>query len=110
MANAIPSIKALKGQSVAVTFSTLGPYVLSRALGQQGLALTDVQLRNIHLAKMPAALRSGEVKAAVFSPPTATTPRAMGPRAPCSIAVPLRARCSTCWRGTPLFCAAMATR
>lgn len=69
VANAIPSIKALKGQSVAVTFSTLGPYVLSRALEQQGLALTDVQLRNIPLAKMPDALRRGEVKAAVFFPP-----------------------------------------
>ncbi len=65
----VPSLQALKGQPVAVTFSTLGPYVLSRALELQGLNLTDVQLRNIPLAQMPSALRSGEVKAAVFFPP-----------------------------------------
>jgi NitT/TauT family transport system substrate-binding protein len=65
----LPSLAALKGQPVAVTFSTLGPYVLSRALEQQGLKITDVQLRNIPLAQMPAALRTGDVKAAVFFPP-----------------------------------------
>jgi len=65
----VSSLQALKGQPVAVTFSTLGPYVLSRALEQHGLTLTDVQLRNIPLAQMPSALRSGEVKAAVFFPP-----------------------------------------
>jgi NitT/TauT family transport system substrate-binding protein len=69
VANAIPSLQGLKGQPVAVTFSTLGPYVLSRALEQQGLNLTDVQLRNMPLAQMPSALRDGEVKAAVFFPP-----------------------------------------
>lgn len=65
----VPSLHALRGEPVAVTFSTLGPYVLSRALEQHGLTLTDVQLRNIPLAQMPSALRSGEVKAAVFFPP-----------------------------------------
>jgi NitT/TauT family transport system substrate-binding protein len=65
----VPNLAALRGQPVAVTFSTLGPYVLSRALEQQGLTLADVQLRNIPLAQMPAALRQGDVKAAVFFPP-----------------------------------------
>lgn len=69
VANGIASLQALKGQPVGVTFSTLGPYVLSRALEQQGLTLADVQLRNIPLAQMPDALRTGEVKAAVFFPP-----------------------------------------
>jgi NitT/TauT family transport system substrate-binding protein len=69
VANGVASLKALKGQPVGVTFSTLGPYVLSRALEQQGLALTDVQLRNIPLAQMPDALRGGQIKAAVFFPP-----------------------------------------
>ena len=32
VANGVASLKALKGQPVGVTFSTLGPYVLSRAL------------------------------------------------------------------------------
>ncbi len=69
VARSVPNLAALKGQPVAVTFSTLGPYVLSRALEQEGLAMADVQLRNIPLAQMPAALRSGDVKAAVFFPP-----------------------------------------
>jgi NitT/TauT family transport system substrate-binding protein len=69
VARSIPSLAALKGEPVAVTFSTLGPYVLSRALDQVGLALSDVRLQNIPLAQMPDALRKGEVKAAVFFPP-----------------------------------------
>jgi NitT/TauT family transport system substrate-binding protein len=69
VARSVPNLAALKGQPVAVTFSTLGPYVLSRALEQQGMGLADVQLRNIPLAQMPGALRSGDVKAAVFFPP-----------------------------------------
>ena len=67
--DAIGSLQGLKGRNVAVSFSTLGPYVLSRALAQQGMSLTDVHLRNIPLAGMPSALRSGEVEAAVFFPP-----------------------------------------
>lgn len=67
--NTVPSLKALKGKAVAVTYSTLGPYVLSRALEQQQLSVADVRLRNIPLAQMPAALRNGEVQAAVFFPP-----------------------------------------
>jgi NitT/TauT family transport system substrate-binding protein len=67
--NAVPSIAALRGRTVAVTLSTLGPYVLSRALEQHQLRLTDVSLRNMPLAQMPSALRKGEVQAAVFFPP-----------------------------------------
>jgi NitT/TauT family transport system substrate-binding protein len=67
--NAVPSIAALRGRTVAVTLSTLGPYVLSRALEQHQLCLTDVSLRNMPLAQMPSALRKGEVQAAVFFPP-----------------------------------------
>lgn len=69
VANAVGSLQALKGRNVAVTFSTLGPYVLSRALEQQGMSLADVHLRNIPLAQMPSALRTGSVQAAVFFPP-----------------------------------------
>lgn len=67
--NALSSLQQLQGQSVAVTYSTLGPYVLSRALELRGMSLQDVHVRNIPLAQMPAALRSGEVQAAVFFPP-----------------------------------------
>lgn len=67
--NDVPSIAALRGRNVAVTFSTLGPYVLSRALQRHGLSFNDVTLRNIPLAQMPQALASGEVQAAAFFPP-----------------------------------------
>lgn len=67
--NDVPSIAALRGKTVAVTFSTLGPYVLSRALQRHGLTFNDVTLRNIPLAQMPEALAKGEVQAAAFFPP-----------------------------------------
>ncbi|MEN9861636.1 MAG: hypothetical protein RLZZ515_2118 [Cyanobacteriota bacterium] len=65
----IASVAQLKGKPVAVTYSTLGPYVLSRALEQQGLSLDAVTLRPMPLAEMPQALRHGDVQAAVFFPP-----------------------------------------
>ena len=65
----IRSIPELRGQPVAVTQSTLGPYVLSRALDQNGLSLADVQLRTMPLDAMPAALASGSVQAAALFPP-----------------------------------------
>ena len=65
----ISSIAGLKGKRVAVTYSTLGPYVLSRALELNGLELGDVQLADIPLAQMPEALKTGIVQAAVFFPP-----------------------------------------
>lgn len=72
VANGIGSLQDLNGRNVAVSFSTLGPYVLSRALAKEQLSLSDVHLRNIPLASMPSALRSGEVQAAVFFPPYST--------------------------------------
>ena len=65
----VPSIAALRGKTVAVTFSTLGPYVLSRALQRNGLKFADVSVRNMPLAEMPQALANGEVQAAAFFPP-----------------------------------------
>lgn len=65
----ISSISALRGRRVAVTPSTLGPFVLSRALEQQGLSLGDVQLRTVNLDAMPNALARGEVDAAAIFPP-----------------------------------------
>ena len=67
--NDVPSIDALKGKTVAVTFSTLGPYVVNRALEQKGLKITDVILRNVPLDLMPDALAQGEVAAAALFPP-----------------------------------------
>ena len=65
----IGSIAALRGRRVAVTPSTLGPFVLSRALEQQGLSLKDVQLRTLTLDAMPSALARAEVDAAAIFPP-----------------------------------------
>jgi len=50
----------------------LGPYVLSRALAQQGLQLQDVTLQGMPLQAMPLALARGEVDAAAFFPPYST--------------------------------------
>ena len=65
----IDSIAELRGRTVGVTFSSLGPYVLSRALERHGLSLEDVEVRNMSLAAMPAALASGRVDAVAFFPP-----------------------------------------
>ena len=65
----IGSIEALRGRRVAVTPSTLGPYVLSRALEHHGLSINDVQLRTVTLDAMPSALAEGSVDAAaIFQP------------------------------------------
>lgn len=65
----LASIAALRGRHIGVTLSTLGPFVLSRALQQAGLSLNDVQMRNITLASMPAALADGTLDAVVLFPP-----------------------------------------
>jgi len=68
----IDTIAQLRGRPVGVTHSTLGPYVLSRALEREGLSLADVRLRNMPLAAMPDALARGAVDAVAFYPPYST--------------------------------------
>jgi NitT/TauT family transport system substrate-binding protein len=65
----IPSLAELRGRRVGLTLSTLGPYVLSRALEREGLSLDDVQLRNVPLEAMVDALAKGMVDAVAFFPP-----------------------------------------
>jgi NitT/TauT family transport system substrate-binding protein len=67
--NDIASIPALRGKSVAATYSTLGPYVIDRALEQHGLDISDVTVRNMPLERMASALANGEVAAAALFPP-----------------------------------------
>ena len=67
--NSVGSIEALRDQKVAVTFSTLGPYVLQLALQRHGLNLSDVQLINMPLEQMPEAIARREVVAAAVYPP-----------------------------------------
>jgi len=65
----IASISDLRGKTVAATYSTLGPYVIDRALSKNGLALTDVKIRNLSLERMASALANGDVAAAALFPP-----------------------------------------
>ncbi|WP_242036384.1 ABC transporter substrate-binding protein [Cyanobium sp. FACHB-13342] len=65
----VGSVKALAGQTIGMTFSTLGPYFVSRALQRSGLTLDQVVIRNMPLAEMPEALAKGTVDAVAFFPP-----------------------------------------
>ncbi|MCP9793486.1 ABC transporter substrate-binding protein [Vulcanococcus limneticus Candia 3F8] len=63
------TIEQLSGARVAVTPSTHGPYVLSRALEREGLSLADVTVVPMPLGRMAGALQRREVEAAAFFPP-----------------------------------------
>lgn len=65
----IASIPQLRGRKVAVTQSSLGSFVLSRALEKHGLQLADVRLTHLPLDAIPAALSAGRVDAAALFPP-----------------------------------------
>lgn len=65
----IDSLQDLVGKSIGTTFSTLGPYFVSRALQVSGLSLDQVEIRNMPMAEMPAALAKGSVDAVAFYPP-----------------------------------------
>jgi NitT/TauT family transport system substrate-binding protein len=65
----VPNLVALKGQVVAVSPSTLGPFLVKRALEPVGLRLSDVSLRNVALEVMPAGFANGTIKAAAMYPP-----------------------------------------
>jgi NitT/TauT family transport system substrate-binding protein len=65
----ISSVGQLRGRRVGLTLSTLGPYVLSRALDSAGLTLADVEVRNMPLDAMSDALAEGSVDAVAFFPP-----------------------------------------
>lgn len=65
----VDSVSDLAGRTVGLTFSTLGPYLLNRALQRSGLTLDQVEIKNMPLAEMPAALAEGRVDAVAFFPP-----------------------------------------
>ena len=67
--NGFDSLHALAGKSIGTTFSTLGPYFVSRALQISGLSLDQVEIRNMPMAEMPAALATGIIDAVAFYPP-----------------------------------------
>lgn len=63
------TIPALRGKRVAVTPSTLGPFVLSRALARHGMSLADVRIVAVPLADMGRRLVNGQIDGAAFFPP-----------------------------------------
>jgi NitT/TauT family transport system substrate-binding protein len=65
----VPNLAALKGQVVAVSPSTLGPFLVQQALERVGLRLSDVTLRNVALEAMPAGFARGAIQAAAMYPP-----------------------------------------
>ena len=78
----IPSIAALRGRPVGITPSTLGPFVLSRALSRHGLKLADVDLRPMPLETMPKAFADGEVVAGALFPPFSDEAQRLAPVRP----------------------------
>lgn len=65
----LTSVAQLRGKRIGVSPSTLGPYLLSRALNQAGMELRDVTIRSITLDAMPDALAQGAIDAAAIFPP-----------------------------------------
>lgn len=65
----VGTLANLRGRRVGMTPSTLGPYVLSRALATEGMELTDVRTVAMPLADMGRRLASGEIDGAAFFPP-----------------------------------------
>lgn len=78
----IPSIAGLRGKPVGITPTTLGPYVLSRALSRHGLRLGDVDLRPMPLETMPKAFADGEVVAGALYPPFSDEAQRLAPVRP----------------------------
>lgn len=65
----VGSLDGLRGQRVGVTPTTLGPYVLSRALASRGMTMADVRIVPMPLADMGRRLASADIEGAAFFPP-----------------------------------------
>ena len=63
----------LKGRRVGVELSTIGVYVLARALEKHGLSLTDVTAVPMNQTDMEKAMNQGDLDAAVVYPPFSVT-------------------------------------
>ena len=63
------TLEELKGQRIAVEPGTLNTYVLTRALENHGLKITDVQLVALPQPDMQRALERRDIEAAVTYPP-----------------------------------------
>ena len=65
----VDTLQDLAGKRIGTTYSSPGPYFVSRALQRSGLSLEQVEVRNMPLVEMPAALKQGSVDAVAFYPP-----------------------------------------
>lgn len=66
---AIGSLAGLRGKRVGVSPSSLGPFVLSRALAREGMTLADVRVVPIPLSAAAPRLASGELDGVALYPP-----------------------------------------
>ena len=78
----LASMADLRGKSVGIEQSSLGPYVLSRGLARHGLGLADVELRPMPVNSMPKALASGDLMAAALYPPFTEEAQKLAPVRP----------------------------
>ncbi len=69
-ASEIESVKDLKGKRVGCEVTSLGIYVLQRALSKAGLTLNDVEIHNVEQLVGEKELLSGNIDAFVTYPPT----------------------------------------
>ncbi|WP_423893643.1 ABC transporter substrate-binding protein [Candidatus Pelagadaptatus aseana] len=67
--NEIDNMSALKGKTVGAELSSLGLFVLQRALTRHGMTLEDVRLVNTEQAQGLNALQQGRIDAFVTYPP-----------------------------------------
>jgi NitT/TauT family transport system substrate-binding protein len=65
----IGNLVDLRGMRVGIAPSSLGPYVLSRALAREGMTLDDVRVVPIPLSAAAPRLASGEIDGAALYPP-----------------------------------------
>jgi NitT/TauT family transport system substrate-binding protein len=65
----IPTLRALRGRRVGLAPTSLGPFVLARALGSVGVDISEVRIVPTQPAAMGAALNHGKVDAAASFPP-----------------------------------------
>ncbi|QIF04541.1 ABC transporter substrate-binding protein [Roseimicrobium sp. ORNL1] len=65
----ITSIKALRGRRIGVGLTSIGSYVLARALGKEGMTLADVQVVPLNVAESAGAFVEQSLDAVVTSEP-----------------------------------------
>ena len=73
----LDSLQSLAGKSIGTTFSTLGPYFVSRDLHSSGLSLDQVKIRNMPMAEMPTSLARAVLMQLHFIHRLVILPRAM---------------------------------